>query len=137
MSNYYVGEVIYKTICIDEHEYQVPSVVAKRIQLLDDTLESERERHEKEIAKLSKVATKDFNVVAERIMINLASGTEPSRSDKNFRERFDKGEACLVHRLDFFEKSDGIEPVLEFKHEVKRRIMAALLGQTARGEEYR
>lgn len=136
MSNYYVGEVTYKTICIDEHEYQVPAVVAKHVQMLDDTLEDEREKHEKQIAKLAKTATKDFNVVAERIMLNLASGTEPSRTDKRFREHFDANESCLTHGLNFFERSDGGEPVLEFKHEVKRRIVRALEGKTRTDEDY-
>ena len=130
---YYVGETAYKTICINEHEYQVPEAVATYLQSLDDTLEAERQDHAKEVSKLQKVATKDFNIVAERIMTNLNSGIEPQEKSKYGRERFSQKERCLTHDLNFSEDGD----TLDFKHEVKRRIMAALMGQNANGQEYK
>lgn len=134
---YYVGETAYKTICINEHEYQVPEAVATYLQSLDDTLEAERQAHAKEVSKLQKVATKDFNIVADRIMTNLNSGLEPLKGRWGL-PTFDVANRCLVYDVNEHFKTDSFgEPIFEFKHEVKRRIMAALMGQTANGQEYK
>ena len=134
---YYVGETVYKTICINEHEYQVPEAVATYLQELDNTLEAERRDHAKEVAKLQKVATKDFNIVADRVMTNLNSGLEPMKGRWGL-PTFDVANRGLVYDINEQYKTDSFgEPIFEFKHEVKRRIVAALMGQTARGEDYR
>ena len=137
MNNYYVGEVTYKTVSINDHEYQVPTAVANHLKQLDDALDEEREKHEKEVAKLQKIATKDFNTVADRIMTNLNSGVPPVVINKYSREHFEPTERVLSHDLNFFERSEFGEPVLDFKHEVKRRILAGLVGQTTHNEEYK
>ena len=138
MSNYYVGEAVYKTIRIDEHEYQVPEAVASHLEKLADALAEEKRQRAKEYDKLQKVATKDFNTVADRIMFNLNDGLPPVSASRIQTQKYDKETRCLAFDIDHYTKTNSFgEPIFEFKHEVKRRIMAALLGQTARGQEYK
>lgn len=137
MANYYVGEASYKTVRIDEHEYQVPEAVYRHLEKLDDTLDKERAQHEKEVAKLQKVATKDFDMVSERIITNLNHGLEPIHSKYRMQE-YEMGTRCLVYDINTYSKTDSFgEPILTFRKEVKRRIMAALLGETATGKEFK
>lgn len=131
MSNlYYVGEVSYKTVTIDGHEYQVPSVVAKELQRLDNTLDNEIEKSTATIEKLKKKA--NYEALADRIMINLAGGMAPLEPGVHFK----RNESCLTHALNHWEKVDeASEPVFEFRNEVRRRIIYALEGKNRDGEE--
>lgn len=138
MSNYYVSEAVYKTIRIDEHEYQVPEAVASHLEKLYDALAEEKRQHAKEYDKLQKVATKDFNIVANRIMLNLNHGLPPMAASRISTPKFDREARCLAFDIDHYTKTDSFgEPIFEFKDEVIRRILAALLGQTANGQEYK
>lgn len=138
MSNYYVSETVYKSIRIDEHEYQVPEAVANHLEKLADALAEEKRQRAKEYDKLQKVATKDFNIVADRIMLNLNHGLPPMAVSRFSTPNFNREDRCLVYEIDRFFKTDSFgEPVFEFKDEVKRRIIAGLMGQTANGQDYK
>lgn len=139
MSNYYIGEAVYKSIRIDEHEYQVPEAVASHLEKLADALAEEKAQRAKEYDKLQKVATKDFNIVADRIMLNLNEGLPPVGASRWSKAQFEHDNRCLAFSIDeTFGKADAYgNPKFDFRDEVKRRIMSALLGQTASGEEYK
>lgn len=138
MSNYYVGEAVYKTIRIDEHEYQVPEAVASHLEKLADALAEEKAQRAKEYDKLQKVASKDFNIVADRIMLNLNEGLPPMGASRWSRAKFERDNRCLAFSIDeTFGKVDAYgNPKFDFGDEVKRRILAALMGQTSSGEEH-
>ena len=139
MSNYYVGETVYKSIRIDEHEYQVPEAVANHLEKLADALADEKAQRAKEYDKLQKVATKDFNIVADRIMLNLNEGLPPMSASRWSTPKFEHYNRCLAFSIDeTFGKADAYgNPKFDFGDEVKRRILAALMGQTANDEEYK
>lgn len=138
MSNYYVGETVYKTIRIDEHEYQVPEAVVNHLEKLADALAEEKRQRAKEYDKLQKAATKDYNKVADCILLNLNHGLPPIAASRISTPKFDREARCLAFDIDHYTKTDSFgEPLFEFRDEVKRRIMAALLGQTANGQEYK
>lgn len=138
MSNYYIGEAVYKTVRIDEHEYQVPEAVANHLEKLADALAEEKRQRAKEYDKLQKVATKDFNTVADRIMLNLNHGLPPMAVSRFSTSKFDRENRCLAYNIDEqFKTNSSGEPIFEFKYEVKRRIMAGLMGQTAEGNDYK
>ena len=138
MSNYYVGEAVYKTVCIDEHEYQVPEAVASHLEKLADALAEEKVQRAKEYSKLQKVATKDFNKVADCILLNLNHGLPPIAASRIQTPKFDRANRCLAYSIDDYFKTDSFgEPIFEFKDESKRRILQGLMLQTVDGQEYK
>ena len=71
-------------------------------------------------------------------MYNLNYGMSPMSVSKWGTPKFNVGDRCLTYDINQHFKTDSFgEPIFEFKHEVKRRIMAALMGHTASGEEYK
>jgi hypothetical protein len=135
---YYVGEAVYKTISINGHEYQVPEAVSNYLQKLDNTLEVERQEHADKVAKLEKRFTKDIDTIAHRIMYNLNYGLAPMGKSWSYA-KFEKDNRCLAFSLDeTFGKVDSLgNPKFDFRDEVERRILAGLMGQTMKGEDYR
>ena len=139
MSNYYIGEAVYKTVRIDEHEYQVPEAVANHLEKLADALAEEKRQRAKEYDKLQKVATKDFNKVADCILSNLNHGLPPIAVSRfSSTPKFDRANRCLAYSIDTYFKTDSFgEPIFEFKDESKRRIVNGLMLQTVDGQEYK
>lgn len=139
MSNYYVGEAVYKTVRIDEHEYQVPEAVASHLEQLADALAEEKRQRAKEYDKLQKVAAKDFDKVADCILLNLNYGLPPMAVSRfGSTPKFDRANRCLAYSIDDYFKTDSFgEPIFEFKDESKRRILNGLMLLTANGQEYK
>lgn len=129
-------EVVYRTVTINDHDYQVPSAVAMAINSLINDMDGERQEHEKEIKRLerlTKSALKEQEVIADRIIFNLNNGMV------RMRGRFDPGDSCLAYKIDdTFGKADSYgNPLFPFHDEVKRRVLNALAGKTAKGSDYK
>lgn len=142
MNDYHIDktEVVYMTVRIDDHDYQVPSMVAIKLKELDDTIRKERERHTKEIQRLSKDALKNHDEVADRVIFNLNHGLLPMRTDRRFGgvQRFSTEDSCLAYSIsETFGKADSFgNPKFDFHDEVKRRVLLALSGKNVDGTDY-
>lgn len=129
-------EVAYKTVTISDRDYQVPSAVAMAINSLIKDMDAERQEHEKEIKRLdrlTKSALKEHEVIADRIILNLDDGII------RMRGYFNAGDSCLAYKIDdTFGKADCYgNPLFPFHDEVKRRVLNALAGKTAKGSDYK
>lgn len=130
-------EVAYKTVTINDHDYQVPSAVAMAINSLIKGMDQERQEHEKEIKRLdqlTKSALKEHEVIADRIILNLNEGIIRMRGYFNAGD-----DSCLAYKIDeTFGKADSYgNPLFLFHDEVKRRVLNALAGKTAKGSDYK
>lgn len=129
-------EVVYKTVTIDSHDYQVPSAVAMAIDSLINDMDEKRQEHEKEIKRLdrlTKASLKEHEVIADRIILNLNSGMV------RMRGCFSTADSCLAYKIDdTFGKADRYgNPLFPFHDEVKRRVLNALAGKTSAGKDYK
>lgn len=128
-------EVAYKTVTIDDHDYQVPSAVAMAINSLIKDMDEERQEHEKEIKRLNRLnksTLAEHEVIADRIILNLNSGMT------RMRGYFNPGDSCLAYKIDdTFGKADRYgNPLFPFHDEVKRRVLNALAEKTSEGKDY-
>lgn len=130
-------EIIMMTMTIDGKQYQVPSGVVHAYDLLEKGLQEEKRAHAKTKEKYEDYKNKDIDKVAWRIALNLNAGVRPMPITRNVTEKFSRDESCLAHSIDFFQKTNGGEPILEFRREVLMRIKQALDGKTVKGENFK
>lgn len=120
-------EIQFDIVVIDNTEYIVPSTVANALKNYSERLAKECSSHEATKRKYEEINADKYDVIADRIVSALEAGISPNG---NIRERL------LKHSIDHYEKVEGGEPVFEFRHELRRRIIAALKGFTPEGEPY-
>lgn len=117
----------FDSVLIDNDEYIVPSAVANALADYADRLAKESVRHEATKRRYEEINAEKYEVIADRIVSALE---EAVAVNGNVRERL------LKHSINDYDRVEGGEPVFEFRHELYRRIIAALKGFTPEGEPY-
>lgn len=130
-------EIIMMTMTIDGMQYQVPSGVVHAYDLLEKGLQEEKKAHAKTKEQYENYKNMDIDKVAWRIMLNLDAGVRPLPKTRYATEKFSRDESCLAHSIDFFQKTNDGEPILEFRREALMRIRQALNGRNVKGELYK
>lgn len=129
-------EIIMMTMTIDGKQYQVPSGVVQAYDLLEKGLQEEKRAHAKTKEQYDDYKNMDIDKVAWRILLNLDAGIRPLPKTRGIAEKFSRDESCLAHSVDFFQKTNGGEPILEFRREALMRIKQALDGRTVKGGNF-
>lgn len=112
-------QITLKYVEINGEYHIADNDVVREIDRLEQALFDEQTAH----AKTKALMNKDIRTLAERIALNLNSGMQDS-------------DICLAHSLNHFDKTRDGEPVFEFRNEVMRRIILALNGKNASGNDY-